>query len=96
LRRARLEFRLPADPTEGIRSFDTSQHRTYTREQPNALTAPELRDFLAHVRELYPQHYAMVFMGVQRVTGNMLGRGGGGIEILYEGEIPLNLMTRVR
>jgi hypothetical protein len=30
------------------------------------------------------------------VTGNVLGRGGGGIEILYNGEIPLNFVTRVR
>lgn len=30
------------------------------------------------------------------VTGNVLGRGGGGIEVLYNGEIPLNLVTRVR
>jgi hypothetical protein len=30
------------------------------------------------------------------VTGNVLGRGGGGIEVVYSGEIPLNLVTRVR
>ena len=30
------------------------------------------------------------------VTGNVLGRGGGGTEILYNGEIPLNFVTRVR
>lgn len=31
-----------------------------------------------------------------RVTGNVLGRGGGGTEILYEGTIPRGSFTRVR
>lgn len=30
------------------------------------------------------------------VTGNVLGRGGGGVEVLYSGEVPLNFVTRVR
>jgi hypothetical protein len=30
------------------------------------------------------------------VTGNVLGRGGGGIELLYEGRVPLDLVERLR
>ncbi len=30
------------------------------------------------------------------VTGNLLGRGGGGIEILYDGSIPIEFVTRVQ
>jgi hypothetical protein len=33
---------------------------------------------------------------IRRVTGNMFGRGGGGVEILYEGTIPRGSFTRVR
>jgi RHS repeat-associated protein len=33
---------------------------------------------------------------VRQVTGNVLGRGGGGTEILYEGRVPLDAVTRVR
>lgn len=37
-------------------------HRTYTHEQPNSLTADEVRRFLARVRETYPQHYAITLL----------------------------------
>ena len=40
----------------GIPSFDPSFHRTYTREQPNALRPPETAAFLGIVAKKYPQH----------------------------------------
>ncbi len=38
--------------------------RTYTREQPNALTASQLPVFLAKMKGLYPQYYAMTCSGI--------------------------------
>jgi hypothetical protein len=55
---------LPSDPTEGVRHFDTSEHETYTEEEPNALTTEEVAQFLAGMREMYPQHYAMTYLGL--------------------------------
>lgn len=60
-RAMKIDFELAKDPSEHIRPFH--EPRTYTREQPNALTADQLRVFLAKMKELYPQHYAMVFLG---------------------------------
>src|SRR5262249_18047114 len=41
----------------------TSELPTYTEEEPNSLTPDELAAFLAKMRELYPQHFAMVALG---------------------------------
>ncbi|MFI5298793.1 MAG: tyrosine-type recombinase/integrase [Polyangiales bacterium] len=41
--------------------------RTYSREQPNALTGDQVPLFLAKLKELHPEHYAMAFLGF--VTG---------------------------
>ena len=60
---AKLDYDLPTNVGQDVRNFDSSEHRTYTREQPNALTAVELRDFLAALFEKYPQHFAMVYVG---------------------------------
>lgn len=43
--------------------LDVSRHRVYTREEPNSLTVAELRDFLACMREAYPQYFAMTYAG---------------------------------
>jgi hypothetical protein len=37
----RTELRLPFDAAEGVPAFDTSEHETYTEEEPNALTSEE-------------------------------------------------------
>ena len=37
--------------------------RKYTREQPNALSPERAHVFLAKMKELFPQHYAMTFLG---------------------------------
>lgn len=60
---AKRELRLSSNPAEGIESFDTSEHATYTEEEPNALDADETQRFLACMREEYPQHYAITYLG---------------------------------
>jgi site-specific recombinase XerC len=87
LRHAKIEYGLPANPAADIAGFDTSRHRTYTYEEPNSLTAPELREFLRLMREHYPQHFAMTFMGF--VTGlrpstlRPIRRGGATPDVLW-------------
>lgn len=90
---AKVDFELPSNPAENIRSFDMTQHRTYTREEPNSLRASELREFLAKLREKYPQHYAMAFVGF--VTGlrpsslRPLRRTGEASDVLWEERVLL-------
>lgn len=50
-----------------VKRFDTSEHETYTEEEPNALLPIEVAGYLARFREVYPQHYAMLYLGM--VTG---------------------------
>jgi hypothetical protein len=79
-------FELERDPAEALEYFPTM--RTYTREQPNALTAQQVPAFLAKMRELHPQHYAMVYLGF--VTGarpstlRPLRRGGPERDVLWD------------
>jgi hypothetical protein len=54
-------FELEKNPAAALEYFAIG--RTYTREQPNALTAKQARAFLATMKRLYPQHYAMTFFG---------------------------------
>ncbi len=54
-------FDLDRDPSAGLEYFPVP--RTYTREQPNALTPAQASAFLGKMRTLHPQHYAMVFLG---------------------------------
>jgi integrase len=63
LKAAKRELGLPLDPTEGVAYFDTSEHETYTEEEPNALPPEKVSEFLACMREVYPQHYAMTYLG---------------------------------
>jgi hypothetical protein len=62
LKHAKIELGLRSNAAEDIASFDLSQHPTYSREEPNSLTAAELRDFLAQMRADFPQHYAMTYL----------------------------------
>jgi len=64
LRAAVGELDLVYDPTRGIEPLDTSTRETFTEEQPNSLTVDELRRFLVQARRLYPQHFAMLALGV--------------------------------
>lgn len=54
---------LPKDPMALVNDFDTSEHDTYTEEEPNSLTPAELPVFLTGLRRLYPQHFAMAAIG---------------------------------
>ena len=67
MKAAKRQFTLPHLATEGVESFDTSEHDTYTDEEPNALTPEEVPTFLATCRDLHPSHYAMIYLGL--VTG---------------------------
>lgn len=57
------DLELPRNPMAGVRPFDTSAHRTYTVEEPNALRPVDVPRFLQAMRDLFPQHYAMVLTG---------------------------------
>ena len=61
---AKRELGLALDPADGVRSFDTSECPTYTEEQPNSLPPEKVGEFLAHMRESYPEHYTMTFLGL--------------------------------
>jgi integrase len=60
---ARRRFKLGEDPAEDLPYFDTSEHPTFTEEEPNALTADEAKRFLAAMKSEFPQHYAMTCLG---------------------------------
>ncbi len=64
MKAAKRELALPMVATDGIRDFDESERETYTEEEPNALLPGEVPRFLDAMRELYPQHYAMTFLGL--------------------------------
>ncbi len=64
MKAAKRTYELPSDPTEGLPSFDTSEHEVYTEEEPNTLTADKVNEFLACMHEELPEHYAMTYLGV--------------------------------
>jgi integrase len=88
LKAAKREFQLQHLATDGVEDFDTSEHTTYTEEEPNALLPEEVGVFLGTMRELYPQHYAMVYLGL--ATGlrpsslRPLRRRGPSADVLWE------------
>ncbi|HEU4411161.1 MAG TPA: tyrosine-type recombinase/integrase [Polyangiaceae bacterium] len=63
MRAAAAEFEWPRDPLASVKPLDTSDHRTYTEEQPNSLEPAEARRFLAKMAEMFPQHLAMTALG---------------------------------
>jgi len=92
-RHARIDFNLGSNWAERIRPFDNSQHRTYTREQPNSLTSPELRAFLERFLIDYPELFAIAYLGF--VTGlrpsslRPLRRKGATPDLLWEERLAL-------
>ena len=58
------ELELERSPVLGVHDLDTSEHPTYTEEEPNSLTPGEAPRFLAAVRERHPQHFAFVALGL--------------------------------
>lgn len=79
------------NPLNGVKPFDESLHVAYSEEEPNSLEPEEVPLFLAKMRELYPQHFAMVVLGF--VTGlrpsslRPLRRGGKTPDLLLDGAI---------
>jgi integrase len=88
LRAAVDGLELERDPTRKVSLFDTSEWATYTEEEPNALVVDEVPRFMAKARELFPQHYAMLALGL--VTGRRpselrpLRRKGGESDVLWD------------
>ena len=85
---AKRKYGLPHLATEDVRFFDESDHATYTEEEPNALRPEEVTAFLEGMRDLYPQHYAMTYLGF--VTGlrpsslRPLRRRGPNADVLWD------------
>lgn len=63
MKRAKRELMLPFNAAEGVPAFDTSEHETYTEEEPNTLTGEEIADFLVTMKEEFPAQYAMAYLG---------------------------------
>jgi hypothetical protein len=88
MKAARREFRLTHLATDDVKNFDTSELETYSEEEPNTLLPEEVPVFLEAMRRLYPQHYAMVYIGL--ITGlrpsslRPLRRAGAESDVLWD------------
>jgi integrase len=88
LKRAKRELQLPFNAAEGVPSFDTSEHDTYTEEEPNTLTSDEAAAFLDCMKEEFPAQYAMTYLGI--ATGlrpssmRPLRRAGATPDVLWD------------
>lgn len=67
MKAAKRKFSLPHLATEDVDGFDTSEHTTYSEEEPNALTPSEVGPFLEKLRAIHPEHFAMIYLGL--ITG---------------------------
>lgn len=94
------EYELARNPVAKVPPFDTSEHPTYTHEEPNALVDDEARQFLVKLRELYPQHFAMAVLGL--ATGlrpsslRPLRRKGANADVLWEENVLLVRRSHTR
>jgi hypothetical protein len=88
LKRAKRELQLPFNAAEGVPCFDTSEHETYTEEEPNALTGEEAAAFLACMKDEFPAQYAMTFLGfatgLRPSTMRPLRRMGATPDVLWD------------
>jgi len=88
MKQAKRELGLTHAAAEGVDNFDVSEHATYTEEEPNALPAERVGEFLEKLREMYPQHYAMTYLGF--VTGlrpsslRPLRRSGPNADVVWD------------
>ena len=84
-------YELGRDPGNPVEYFRVQ--RTYTREQPNAMTGVQVPLFLAKMKELYPQHYAMTFLGfvigARPSTLRPLRRRGAEQDVLWDDKVVL-------
>jgi integrase len=85
---AKRELGLSELFTDGVTNFDTTECATYSEEQPNSLAPEDVPRFLSKLLELYPQHFAMTFLGL--ATGlrpsslRPLRRRGDEPDVLWE------------
>jgi integrase len=88
LRSAQREFELKHDATKGVKQIDTSEHETYTEEEPNALTEDEVKAFLDCMFDNFPQHYAMAVLGfatgLRPSSMRPLRRAGDNADVLWD------------
>jgi integrase len=88
MKAAKTELQLKHLATEGVTDFDTSEHVVYSEEEPNSLEPEEVPRFLAALKEMSPQHYAMCFLGF--ATGlrpsslRPLRRAGDAPDVLWD------------
>jgi hypothetical protein len=84
-------YELARDPSKPVEYFPTT--RTYSREQPNALTCDQMPLFLAKMKERHPEHYAMTFLGfaigARPSTLRPLRRSGPETDVLWDEGIVL-------
>jgi integrase len=94
------EYELDRDPMEGVKPFSTRGYVTYTEEEPNSLTAGEVRRFLASMRRLYPQHFAMTALafatGLRPSTFRPLRRHGPTSDVLWDQGVLLVRKSQTR
>lgn len=64
LKSARRDLELDHLATDGVERFDTSEHVSYSEENPNSLAPADVPAFLATLRKRFPQHYAMAYLGL--------------------------------
>lgn len=76
------------DFMSGVEDFDTSEHSTYSEEEPNSLAPEDVPRFLAELRASYPQFYAMAVLGfttgLRPSTLRPLRRKGGTPDVLWD------------
>jgi integrase len=63
MKHVKLDFDLPANVAKDVPPLDTTRRRVYTHEEPNSLEAKEASEFLACMRSMYPQFFAMTYLG---------------------------------
>ena len=90
MKAAKRELRLPHLATEDVKNFDTSELETYTEEEPNSLLPEEVPVFLDTMKRLYPQHYAMVHLGLitrlRPSSSGTLRRRGPEADVIWDKE----------
>jgi hypothetical protein len=64
LEAAARELELERIAADGTTNFDASAHVTHSEEDPNALTHEQVPAFLAELKDSFPQHYPMAFLGL--------------------------------
>jgi len=93
LKRAKRELQLPFNAAEGVPAFDTSEHETYTEEEPNTLTSVEAAAFLRCMKDEFPAQYAMTFLGfatgLRPSSMRPLRRSGATPDVLWDAGVLL-------